>query len=101
MKKRELSGVYFRIGNENIDWLDMSLIDRASVLAGKDIPFIRNMIEILRDVYDMMSEYEFHTKPTRSQLPDDRDSLIEELEMLTARIRLMAERYDFHYEEEE
>ena len=99
MKKRELSGIYFRIHGENVDWLDMSLPDRANILADKDEKFIRNMINILRDLYDVMSEYAFHTRPTRGELPKERELLVEELEMLTSRLMLLAEREDFHYEE--
>ena len=94
------------LGDAGLLWIDryrigerLCLSERAFILTDKDASFIQHMIEILRDIYDVMSEYAYHTKPTCSRLSTDRDLLVEKLELLTVYMRLLAEQCNFHYKE--
>lgn len=94
MKRRELSGIYFRIGNENVDWLDMSLEDRVKIIGTKDAEFLIKMIAILRDVHDEITETVFKEKSHWPPIPQDKNQVIDELENITTKCRLLGEKYD-------
>lgn len=94
MKRRELSGIYFRIGNENVDWLDMSLEDRVKIIGTKDAEFLIKMIAILRDVHDEITETVFKEMSHWPPIPQDKDQVIDELENITTKCRLLGEKYD-------
>lgn len=95
MTKRELSGVYFRMGSENIDWLDLTPQQRAQILETKSTGFIRTLTKIIRDVdnevcFQVLGESKVGQWDT---LSEDRNLLMEQLEMVTSHCRLIADKY--------
>lgn len=99
--RRELSGIYFRIGSENIDWLDTSPDQRKEILKTKSDAFIRNLILGLSRGYDEMRESVHLPAMSWDVLPDKRDGLLCELEKVTSLAQELGETYDMSRVEEE
>lgn len=91
--RRELSSIYFRIGSENIDWLDTSPDQRKEILKTKSDTFIRNLILGLSTVYDGMRDSVHLPVMSWDVLPDDRDGLLCELEKVTTLAQELGETY--------
>ena len=94
MKERELSGIYFRVGNKNVDWLDLPLEERVHIIGTKDAEFLIKMIAILRDVHDEITETVFKETSQWPPIPQDKNQVIDELENITTKCRLLGEKYD-------
>ena len=99
--KRELSGIYFRIGSENIDWLDTSPDQRKEILKTKSDTFIHNLILCLSTVYDGL-RHSVHLPPISwDVLSGDREGLLRELEKVTTLAQELGETYHLSRVEED